>query len=284
MRIDAHQHFWNLQQFPHPWITPELKAIRRDFGPADLKPLLDRHGLDGCVLVQTFSSLEETRYFLSLAIQHDFIRGVVGWVDLQDPAVSETLEALEDHPKLVGIRHVVHDEPDVEWLVRPAVRRGLAELARRGMPYDLLIRPPHLPAALAVARQLPELPLVIDHLAKPRIAQSGWEDWRGGMEQLAELPNVYCKLSGLITEASWATWTPKDLQPYLEWAMEHFSADRLMYGSDWPVCLLAGSYDRVVEALEVNLGALPTADREKIWGRTAAKFYRLDVASDTPAP
>lgn len=284
MRIDAHQHFWNLQQFPHPWITPELKAIRRDFGPADLKPLLDRHGLDGCVLVQTFSSLEETRYFLSLAIQHDFIRGVVGWVDLQDPAVSETLEALEDHPKLVGIRHVVHDEPDVEWLVRPAVRRGLAELARRGMPYDLLIRPPHLPAALAVARQLPELPLVIDHLAKPRIAQSGWEDWRGGMEQLAELPNVYCKLSGLITEASWATWTPKDLQPYLEWAMEHFSADRLMYGSDWPVCLLAGSYDRVVEALEVNLGALPTADREKIWGRTAAKFYRLDVASETPAP
>lgn len=279
MRIDAHQHFWNLQQFPHPWITPELKAIHRDFGPAELKPLLNRHGLDGCVLVQTFSSLEETRYFLSLATQQDFIRGVVGWVDLQDPAVGETVEALEDHPKLVGIRHVVHDEPDVDWLLRPAVRRGLAELARRRIPYDLLLRPPHLPAALALARELPELPLVIDHLAKPRIAQRGWDDWIGGMEQLASLPNVYCKLSGLITEASWSTWTPTDLQPYIHWAIEHFSPNRLMYGSDWPVCLLAGSYDQVVEALEANLSPLSASDRAKIWGETAVKFYGLDRVS-----
>ena len=279
MRIDAHQHFWNLNQFPHSWITEKLQPLRRHFLPEDLKPLLTQHHLDGAVLVQTFASLEETRWFLSLATQHDFLLGVVGWVDLQDPAVGDTLDALADHPKLVGIRHVVHDEPDPNWLLRPAVLRGLGELSSRKLPYDLLLRPPHLPAAIEVARRLPGLPLVVDHIAKPGIASLAWEDWAQNFAELARFPSVYCKLSGMITEASWTAWKPSDLTKYIEHALQHFGPKRLMYGSDWPVCLLAGSYARTVEALEENLKHLSAAEQQLIWGGTAEKYYGLSPAA-----
>ncbi len=279
MRIDAHQHFWNLKQFPHPWITESLQPLRHNFLPADLRPLLDQHRLDGSVLVQTFGSLEETRWFLSLATQHEFILGVVGWVDLQDPGVGDTLDALADHPKLVGIRHVVHDEPDPQWLTRPEVLRGLGELARRKLPYDLLLRPPHLPAAIEVARQFPTLPLVVDQIAKPRIASLGWDDWAEPFAALARFPSVYCKLSGMITEASWSGWKPSDLHRYVDHALQHFGPERLMFGSDWPVCLLAGSYARVVEGLEANLSPLKAQDQDRIWGGTAQQFYRLSTGA-----
>ncbi|HAM72146.1 MAG TPA: amidohydrolase [Verrucomicrobiales bacterium] len=275
MRLDAHQHFWNLAQFPHPWITPELPALRRDFGPADLKPHLERHSLDGSILVQTFSSLEESRFFLSLATQHPWIRGVVAWVDLTDPDVGETVEALQEHPKFVGIRHVVHDEPDPLWLNRHEVMAGLATLELHRVPYDLLLRPQHLPAAIEVARHYPGLPLVVDHIAKPRIAQEGWGEWAEGIRSLARFPNVWCKLSGMITEAARGGWKPEDLKPYVRHVLEVFGPERLMYGSDWPVCLLAGSYDQVVEALEANLKDLSTQDRERIWGESAAAFYGI---------
>lgn len=276
MRIDAHQHFWNLKQFPHPWITEKLQPIHRNFLPEDFYPHLSQHRLQGSVLVQTFGSLEETRWFLSLANQQEFILGVVGWVDLQDPDVGEVLDALADHPKLVGIRHVVHDEPDLHWLTRAEVLRGLGELAQRQLPYDLLLRPPHLPAAITVARRYPQLPLVVDHVAKPSIAASlGWDDWAGGMAELARFPNVFCKLSGMITEASWQSWKPADLKKYVEHVLQHFGPERLMFGSDWPVCLLAGSYSQVIEALEQNLTHLSSAQQERIFGGTAEEFYNL---------
>lgn len=275
MRIDAHQHFWTLGQFPHAWITEALKPLFRSFGPADLEPLLKKHSLDGSVLVQTFSSLEETRWFLTLASTHDFIKGVVGWVDLTDPNVGDIVEGLRDHPKLVGIRHVVHDEPDVNWLTRPDVLRGLGALAERQIPFDLLLKPPHLAPALEVARRYPNLPLVIDHIAKPRIAQKGWDDWDQGMAALAACPNVHCKLSGMITEADWKQWTPADLKPYVDRVIELFTPDRLMFGTDWPVCLLAGAYSQAVDALESVLPTLSAQERAGIWGDNAVRFYGL---------
>ncbi|MBI2928307.1 MAG: amidohydrolase family protein [Verrucomicrobia bacterium] len=278
MRIDSHQHFWTLGQYPHAWITEPLKVIRHDFRPRDLKPLLERHRLDACVLVQTFSSLDETKFFLRLAHEHPWIGGVVGWVDLTDARVGETLDELRRDPKLVGIRHVVHDEPDVNWLRRANVQRGLAELAKRNFPYDLLIRPPHLAASLEVARKFPDLPLVVDHIAKPRIAARGWDDWADGLTALARCPNVWCKLSGMITEADWTRWQPGDLKRYVDHVLAVFGPGRVMFGSDWPVCLLAGSYDQVVEAAEINTAGLSAAERDALWGANAARFYRLSVS------
>ncbi|MBI1840596.1 MAG: amidohydrolase family protein [Verrucomicrobia bacterium] len=273
MRIDAHQHFWTLGQFPHSWITEDLQPLRRNFGPSDLQPLLAQHGLEGSILVQTFSSLEETRWFLTLAMQHSFILGVVGWVDLEDPEVGDTIDALQEHPRFVGIRHVAHDEPDVNWLTRPEVLRGLGELEIRRVPFDLLLKPPHLAAALRVAERFPGLPLVVDHMAKPRIAARGWDDWADGISALARCPNVSCKLSGMITEADWKQWRPEHLRPYVDHVVEKFSPRRLLFGTDWPVCLLAGGYSRVVEALETSLPALTLGERAGIWGDNAARFY-----------
>ena len=275
MRIDAHQHFWNLEQFAHGWITEELQPLRRSFGPSDLKPLLEEHSFDGCVLVQTFSSVEETRWFLSLAMQNPFIRGVVGWVDLEDPDVGEMIEALQEHPRFVGVRHVVHDEPNVNWLTRPEVMRGLAELEIRRVPFDLLLKPPHLGPALKVAERFPGLPLVVDHIAKPRISAGGWEDWAQGIAALARCPNVSCKLSGMITEADWKAWKPDHLRRYVDYVVEKFSPHRLMFGTDWPVCLLAGSYSQVVKALEATLSAMNQEEQAGVWGNNAARFYGL---------
>jgi len=279
MRIDAHHHFWKLGRYDYSWLGPDLKAIYRDFGPDDLAPLLARHRIDRTVLVQTISSLDETKWFLSLTRQYAFIAGVVGWVDLKDPRVGDTLDELLASRGLVGIRHQVHDEPDVNWLLRPDVQRGLGELARRGLPYDLLIRPPHLAASLQVARNFSSMPLVVDHSAKPRIAQGGWADWAGGLAALAQCPNVWCKLSGLITEANWASWQPTDLKPYLDHVLATFGPERVLFGSDWPVCLLAGSYDRVVAALETGLSHLSATEREMIFGANAVRLYQLkDIA------
>jgi L-fuconolactonase len=276
MRIDAHHHFWTLGRYDCSWMMqPRLKVLQQDYGPKQLQPLLVRHRIERSILVQTIHSLPETRWFLELARAHPFVSGVVGWVDLTAPSVGDTLEELRRSPCLVGIRHLVHDEPDVNWLLRPEVQRGLGELARRRLPYELLLRPPHLGPALAMARSFPELPLVVDHLAKPRIAQRGWDDWAGGLKALAQCPNLCCKLSGMITEADWPTWQPADLKPYIDYVLELFGLDRVMYGSDWPVCLLAGSYDRVIEALETNVAHLTRSERDKLFGLNAAKFYGL---------
>jgi L-fuconolactonase len=278
--IDAHHHFWDPARAEYPFLTDELADIRRRFGPEDLRPLLDAVGVDRTVLVQTRSSLEETGEFMATAAATDFVAGVVGWVDLTDPAVGETLAALRERPDgttLVGIRHQVHDEPDPGWLEREDVARGLRAVADAGLAYDLLVKPRELPAALATARAFPDLRLVIDHIAKPPIASGEIESWAALMTPFGELPHVFCKLSGMVTEADWERWTPDDLAPYVARVMETFGEDRVMFGSDWPVCLLAGSYQQIFAVLEQALEPLSVETRGKVFGGNAVRFYELTV-------
>lgn len=276
MRIDAHHHFWRIGRYDYVWMSPELGVLHRDYGPEDLKPLLVRNRIDRTVLVQTISSLEETRWFLDLSARHPFIAGVVGWVDLTDPAAGAAVDELCARGRLVGIRHQVHDEADPNWLLRSDVQHGLGRLAARGLPYDLLIRPAHLAASLEVAKRFPDLPLIVDHIAKPNIAKHGWDDWAGGIAALSRCPNVACKLSGMITEADWQRWTPQDLARYIRHVIECFGTQRVLFGSDWPVCLLAGSYERVVGALTENLAALSEAEQKDIFGNNAVRWYHLE--------
>ncbi|MGH3296086.1 MAG: amidohydrolase family protein, partial [Trebonia sp.] len=246
MRIDAHHHFWDPARYPYPWMAGDAMApVRRAFAPDDLRGTLGEERIDGTVLVQTLSSPQETREFLHLAAATDFVHGVVGWVDLTSPGVGDELDALLDGPAgrwLVGIRHQVHDEPDPDWLARADVRRGLAAMQARGLAYDLLVRARELPAAIDTVQAFPGLQFVLDHIAKPRIANGRDDLWSQRMPALAAQPNVAVKLSGMVTEADWATWTPRDLRPFVGDVVEWFGAGRLMFGSDWPVCLLAGSY------------------------------------------
>ncbi|HEY3182033.1 MAG TPA: amidohydrolase family protein [Gaiellaceae bacterium] len=275
MRVDAHVHFWGPRELAaYEWMTPEMDAIRRPFAPDDLRPQLEANGFDRVVVVQTYSSVDETRAFLELAERTDLVAGVVGWVDLTSPDVAETLAELRGGP-LVGIRHQVHDEPDPEWLLRDDVRRGLAALQQAGLTYDILVKTPELPAALDAARRFPDLPMVIDHIAKPPIASGAREPWAERMAPFAELEHVRCKVSGLVTEADWESWTVDDLRPYVQRVADWFGADRLLFGSDWPVCTLAASFDEVVRACEDSLGGLGRSARDLIFGANAISFYQL---------
>ncbi|MGG7464646.1 amidohydrolase family protein [Plantibacter sp. YIM 135347] len=279
MRVDAHQHFWTPGAFDYPWMEgTALDPVRRPFLPEDLEPALQRNRIDATVLVQTVSDLAETVGFLELARQVPFVAGVVGWVDLTSPAVGETIDELiaEYGPLLVGIRHQVHDEGDENWLERPSVQRGLAALARRGLRFDLLVRTRELPTAVRTVARFPELRFVLDHVAKPRVG-TGWDaDWSAALAPLSALPNVSVKLSGLVTEAHWDSWNSDTLHPYIARTLELFGAERAMFGSDWPVCLLAAKdYDSVLEALSVNLRLLSGTEREAILGTNAMEFYGL---------
>jgi L-fuconolactonase len=276
--VDAHHHFWDPARADYPWLTDDLAVIRRAFTPDDLAPHLAAAGVDSTVLVQTRSSLDETREFLATATATPFIRGVVGWVDLTDRAIGEVLAELREGvggDRLVGIRHQVHDEPDPDWLVRDDVIRGIAAVGRAGLVYDLLVRSRELPAALALAKRLPDVPFVIDHIAKPPIASAELEPWASRIAPFRELEHVACKISGMVTEADWSTWTPVDLQPYVDHILEVFGPDRLLFGSDWPVCLLAASYDQVLDAARETLASLGADGRAKVLGGTAARVYGL---------
>lgn len=278
MIVDAHHHFWDPATADYPWLTDELATIRRAFGPADLAPELDAAGVEGTVLVQTRSSVDETVEFLATAAATPFVRGVVGWVDLTDPGVGDVLARLRAAPggeRLVGIRHQAHDEPDPDWLVREHVVRGVAVVGGAGLAYDLLVRERELPAALALARRLPDVRFVVDHLAKPRIASGELEPWATRLAEFRELDHVACKVSGMVTEADWSSWIRRDLQPYVDRVLDVFGPDRLLFGSDWPVCLLAGGYADVVGAARATLGELGERDREKVFGGTAEAVYRL---------
>jgi L-fuconolactonase len=269
-----------------------MAPVRRAFTPDDLRGTLGEERIDGTVLVQTLSSVRETREFLDLAAAAGFVHGVVGWVDLTSPGVADDLDALLDGPAgrwLVGIRHQVHDEPDPDWLARADVRRGLTAVQDRGLVYDLLIRARELPAAVDTVRALPGLRFVLDHIAKPRIADGRDDAWSQGMPALAAQPNVAVKLSGMVTEADWATWTPRDLRPFVGAVVEWFGVGRLMFGSDWPVCLLAGSYHAVLGGLVDALAGLSPAELDQVLGRNAARIYRLgqsttDAQSTADAP
>lgn len=275
--IDAHQHFWQLSQpFDYQWLdTPGLEPIRRDFLPADLAPRLEAAGVQRSVFVQTQHNVAENRWVLGLAEQHDFIAGVVGWVDLASESCEAQLLEFKDHPKFVGVRHVTQDEPDDDFIVRPDVVRGLKVLERHGVPFDLLFYVKHLKHAAPLAEMLPELPLVIDHLAKPRIKEGVTAGWREDLQAAARHPNVYCKLSGMVTEADWQQWQPADLRPYVETALEAFGPARCMFGSDWPVCELAASYQQVHDALREITGQLGAGELQQIFGGTASRFYGL---------
>ena len=274
MRIDSHQHFWRFNPADYGWMKSDW-PIRRDFLPKDLEKELRARNLDGCVAVQARQSLDESRWLLELAEGAGIIRGVVGWADLRSPDVAKELEELAARPKFAGVRHVVQDEPDDQFMLREDFQRGIGRLHRFGLTYDLLVFPRQLPAAIALAERFPEQPFVLDHLAKPPIRDGALSPWREQIRQLAKLPNVSCKVSGLVTEADWQNWRAEDFKPYLDVAFEAFGADRLMFGSDWPVCLLAGSYERVFGLVRDYVARLGADVEAKFFGGNAAKFYGL---------
>jgi L-fuconolactonase len=275
MHIDAHQHFWNYDPRAYQWIDETMTPLRRDFLPADLQDELEREGFQGSVAVQARQSLQETRWLLELAAQSPFILGVVGWVDLRSPQAAAHLERLAQNPKLVGIRHIVQSEPDDRFLLQPDFLRGISLLAEFDLAYDILIYPKHLTVAAEFVRRFPEQRFVLDHLAKPEIKSGTINAWNKGMAELAAYPNVYCKLSGLVTEADWNRWKPEDMRPYLDAAFERFGANRLLIGSDWPVCTLAGSYARVMGLVKDYLSGHSEQEREAILGGNAKRFWRL---------
>ena len=273
--LDAHHHLWQRSQpFDYRWLdTPEHAKIAGDYLPETLEPILRRNGIDASIIVQTQHDLEENRWALIQADTHSFIGGVVGWTDLASPECESQVDFFKYHPKFVGFRHLVQDEPDDDWLVRPEVIAGLKVLAKHEMPFDLLLRVRHLRHVPTLAREVPNLFMVIDHLAKPDIKHGGFDAWAPALRAAAESPNVFAKLSGFVTEADHQAWTAGDLRPYVQHALECFTPSRLMFGSDWPVCELAGAYDRVRQALDETLGPLSPGERDAIYGGTARQFY-----------
>ncbi len=280
MIIDSHHHFWDrsLSQFDYSWQeTAELKKICQSFLPEHLKPQIDAMGVDKTIFVQTQHSLLENDWVLDLAKSHDWIAGIVGWVDLASPDCESQVERLKEHSKFVGVRHVVQDEPDDNFILRDDVLQGLKVLENYGVPYDLLFYVKHLKHASTLAEKFPNLKLVINHLAKPQIKYRQWEGWIENFKTAAQYPNIWCKLSGLATEADWSTWKPEDLKIYVDAAIEHFGPERCMFGSDWPVCELAGSYQNVFDAMIQCIGGVSEVERERILGLNAAEFYNLSL-------
>jgi L-fuconolactonase len=277
MSVDAHQHYWDVCRFDYGWARLGLERLDRTFLPGDLEPQLAAAGIARSVVVQALHTTEETRWLLELADRTPSIAGVVGWVDLLMPeeALEGELAGLAADPRLVGARHLIHDEPDPDWMVRPEVLRGLAVLDRLSVPFDLLLRPRHLRHVPRLSELLPGLRMVIDHVAKPDIRGGRTEPWAAQLRIAAENPNVWCKLSGMVTEAHHEVWRPSDLAPYVDSALEAFGVDRLMYGSDWPVCTLAASYEQVIGALREVLGSIDPVTESRLFGGTAAAFYRL---------
>ena len=274
--IDSHQHFWKLGKFPYEWLqSPALAKINRDFLPDDLQPHLAACGIEKSIFVQTQHDLEENRWVLQMAEQHDFICGVVGWVDLASEECEQQVEQFAAHPKFVGVRHVTQDEPDDDFIIRPDVIRGLRILEKHQVPFDLLFFVKHLHHAEFLGKALPDLPMVIDHLSKPEIKSSNIDAWATQLRKAAAFPNIYCKLSGMVTEADWKNWKPADLKPYVEVALEAFGPNRCMYGSDWPVCELAATYEQVYQSLVEVLGPISESERQAIFGGTATTFYKL---------
>lgn len=257
-------------------MSDSMSAIRRDFLPKDLQPLLAGLSFDGCIAVQARQSLEETRWLLELADQSPFIKGVVGWVDLCSPDLLSQLERFSSHPRFVGVRHVLQDEPDDEFMLRAEFRRGIAQLRQFDLAYDLLLFPKHLPIAARLVEEFPDQPFVLDHIAKPLIAQGELSPWQHDIQRLAKFPNVSCKLSGMVTEAKWQQWQPDDFRPYLDTVIEAFGSSRLMIGSDWPVCLLSSDYATTMQLTFDYLQQLSAEQQAAILGDNCARFYGID--------
>lgn len=274
MRIDSHQHFWKFDPIRDAWIDASMEKIARDFLPEDLKPLIDQSKIDGCVAVQADQSETETDFLLDFAGRYDFVKGVVGWVDLRSPQLSERLEHYCNNSFFKGVRHIVQAEKD-GFMLQESFLKGIQQLKDFNLTFDILIFPHQLEEAVALVKKNPEQAFVLDHIAKPYIKDKKIDQWAKHINQLAAHQNVNCKLSGLLTEADWNHWQEEDFTAYLTVIMKAFGADRLMYGSDWPVCLLAGSYPHVVRIVENFISSLSTDDQKKIMGQNAHHFYNL---------
>jgi L-fuconolactonase len=278
MRIDSHQHYWKPGRGDYYWMNPAVPVLYRDYLPADLRPALSRHDIDKTIVVQAAPTAAETDFLLELAANDDTIGGVIGWLDMEGPQFRQQLDSYRARPKFLGIRPMLQDLQDDQWILRRSVLNALHYVAEVGLPFEFLTYPRHLPFVLQALAAVPRLRAVIDHLSKPEIRTGNLEPWKQWMSQVAEYPNVFCKLSGMITEADHEHWRVEDLRPYVEHVMQCFGPDRVMFGSDWPVCLLAGSYDRVVRAIEEVL-SLRRGDalEKKIFGENARSFYKLDA-------
>ena len=275
MRIDTHQHFWKFDPIRDSWITEEMQVIRRDFSPLDIQFVLERNGFGGSVAVQADQSKEETAYLVQLANDYPFIKGVVGWIDLQAADIRQQLDSYESDTVIKGFRHIVEGEADPDFLIRPAVLNGLKALADYGYTYDLLIRPRHYAATLDCEQQNPNLQFVLDHIAKPPIKSKAFDEWAAFIDALSAFPNVVCKVSGLATEADWEGWKLDDFKQYLEHIFARFGKERIMYGSDWPVCLLAASYEESIAIVEDKLGQFTAAEKNAFWAENAIRVYNL---------
>lgn len=272
LKLDSHQHFWIFDPIRDNWITEEMEVIRHDFLPPDLKPLLDANRIQACIAVQADQSEAETDFLLSLAEEHHFIKGVVGWVDLCSPNIHERLDHYSQFPKLKGFRHILQAEP-VEFMLKPEFQRGIVALQDYGFTYDILVYPQHLAVTQDLIRH--EQAFVIDHIAKPDIKDGLFLNWEAEMKQIASFEHVFCKLSGMITEADLKNWKKEDIFPYMDKVFGFFGAERLMFGSDWPVCKLAGEYDAVCGLVEEYLSKLSIREQELVWGKNAETFYKL---------
>ena len=275
LRIDSHQHFWLYEAAEYPWIDDDKTLLKADYMPDDLAPLMAANGIDGTVAVQARQNLRETEFLLELADSNDFIRGVVGWVDLRADDIAAQLERLAPHPRMVGVRHIVHDEADDRFMLGGSFLDGLALLNQTKLTYDLLLYPRHLQVAIDVVKRFPEQPFVLDHISKPFIKDGILEPWASEIRELASYDNVWCKISGMVTEAAWKSWTQDDYLPYLDVVFDCFGIDRLMFGSDWPVCTLSGSYSEVVGIVRSYIEALSDQEKDKVMGDNATAFYGL---------
>jgi len=283
MRVDSHQHFWKYNASRDTWITSQMQVLKRDYLPEDLHPEMVAADVQFSVAVQSDQSEIETSFLLALAEQHLFIAGVIGWVNLCSPDVSQRLQYFTRFNKLRGFRHVAQSEPDDQFLVRDDFVRGVSWLRHFDLTYDLLVYPKQLPSAVGLVDKLPDQRFVLDHLAKPLVKSRGLQTWASYIRRIAIHPNVFCKLSGLITESDWGSWSADDFRPYLDVVFEAFGADRLMFGSDWPVCLLTGTYGQVVRLISDYMEGRPEEDCHKVFGLNAARFYKLRVLAHGPA-
>lgn len=274
MRIDSHQHFWKYDPVKNAWIDESMKAIRRDFSPEDLAPILKSANIDGCVAVQADQSEAETDFLLGFAENSEIVKGVVGWVDLMADNVEERLAVYSKNKWLKGIRHIVQSEPD-DFMLRADFQHGISKLAQFGQVYDILVFPTQLPASIALAEKFPDQAFVLDHIAKPYIKDGKIDGWKEDIRQLAQFPNVHCKVSGMVTEADWANWKPEDFTPYLDVVFEAFGTDRIMFGSDWPVCLVAADYQQGLGIVEGYIAGLSADEKARVMGINAQKFYNL---------
>jgi L-fuconolactonase len=273
-RIDAHHHFWQYNKEQHGWINDEMESIRRDFLPANLEPQLVENIIDGVVTVQVDHSTSETNWLLELAAAHTFIKGVVGWVDFKKATIEGDLDKLAANKKLKGLRHIVQAEPD-GFLLQSEFLKGITALSKRGLTYDILVYPHQLPEAIKFVKHFPNQKFVLDHLAKPFIAKHQMQPWKKDITELAKNENVFCKLSGMVTEADWKEWDTEHFTPYVDTVLEAFGANRLLYGSDWPVCLVAASYFEQLDLVESCIDRLSLTEKQKIMGDNAVQFYNL---------